>query len=95
MYTHRLTFSIDAIDADTLYQLAQRYNIPLAEIVRESVRRLLADLPAYEQTLTQRLVERHSLPTDEQRANFERYRVEHAAIDLDALFASLPPPPEL
>jgi hypothetical protein len=67
----------------------------VSAIVRESVRRLLADLPAYEQTLRQQLVERHPLPTDEQRANFERYMVEYAAIDLDALFASLPPPPGL
>jgi hypothetical protein len=87
MYTHRLTFSIDAVDADTLYQLAQRYNIPLAEIVRESVRRLLDDLPAYEHELMQRLAQRYKLPTPEQVEAAQRLIADAMAVDLSALIA--------
>jgi hypothetical protein len=89
----RLTFSLDPDDAAMLAQLSARYLLPMAAIVRESVRRLLAD-PAYEQRLQAELLARHPLPTAQQQAAFERDREALMAVDLAAICASMPTPPD-
>jgi hypothetical protein len=89
----RLTVSLDPDDAATLASLSARYLLPMAAIVRESVRQLLRD-PAYEQQLEAQLLARHPLPTDEQHAAFARDREALLAVDLAAICATLPASPD-
>jgi hypothetical protein len=93
MPTPRFTFHLDPADATVLYQLAERYQVPVAQLCRDAVSLLLSDRPAYERALMALALERFPTPTPAQEAAAAQRMRDALAIDLTALYASLPDPP--
>jgi len=64
MLTTRLSFTMDAADADAVQRIGQDYRVPMARIVRDAVRMLLDAEPQYRAALLERLG--YALPTEAQ-----------------------------
>jgi hypothetical protein len=91
MLSTRLTFTIDAVDADAVQRIAQDYRIPLARIMRDAVRMLLDAEPQYRAALLERLG--YALPTDAQIEASQRLIDMAMATDLRPLIAACAHPP--
>jgi hypothetical protein len=90
MVTTRLSFTIDAANADALQRLAGDFRVPVARVLRDAVRLLLDQEPQYRVTLLERLG--YALPTPEQAAASARLIAAAALVDLSDLIAARMPP---
>jgi hypothetical protein len=91
----RVTFRLDDATLAQAQQLAQRHNQSLSALCRDSLTLLLSDPAPYFALLSARLLQHSKPPTPEQEAAFAEYLATYDGPDIDAILASMPPPPEL
>jgi len=89
MLTTRLSFTMDAADADAVQRIAQDYRVPMARIVRDAVRMLLDAEPQYRAALLERLG--YALPTEAQMEASQQLIRDAKLVDLRPLIAQCTP----
>jgi hypothetical protein len=93
MFTHRWTFLLDDATARQVERLCQQYGHSRSDFLRTVLAIVLAEPQSYHEQLNAHVLRHYAPPSPEQQAAFEVYRTQLEAVDLEAICATLPPPP--